>query len=155
MAPKLLALATAILLIAAGTAAAQARLTLTGMEPYFMCATCHEPLMMSQSPQAQQERSYLSGLIARGETKAQIEAAMVSQYGTTVLAVPKAQGFNLLFYIVPPLLVLAGIATLAVLLPRWRRRARSAKAADAPSAPPPFDPADARRLEEELARYEG
>jgi hypothetical protein len=40
-----------------------------------------------------------------------------------------------------------------VLLPRWRRRARAAPD-PAVAAGPALDTADAKRLEEELARYD-
>jgi cytochrome c-type biogenesis protein CcmH len=145
---------SALALAGPGGAAPRAGLTLTGMEQDFMCVICHEALDVSQSPEADQERSVISTLIARGETRAQIDRAMVAEYGSAVLAVPKARGFNIVFYVIPPVLVLAGLLALAVLLPRWRRRAR-AVAAEAKAAPPTLDTAEAKRLEEELARYDG
>ena len=93
-----------------------------------MCVSCHEPLSVAQSPQAYQERAYIRGLIAQDYTKAQIERALVAQYGPAVLAKPPANGVNLLVYILPPAILAAGIAILAVTLPRWRRRARAAAA---------------------------
>jgi cytochrome c-type biogenesis protein CcmH len=136
------------------TAAPRPGVSLTDLEQYYMCVVCHQPLNVSQSPQALQERSILSGLINKGETKAQIESAMVYQYGEAVLGVPKATGFNVVFYILPPVVLLAAIASLAVLLPRWRRRGRAAAAVAAP-APGALKSADAKRLDEELARYDG
>jgi cytochrome c-type biogenesis protein CcmH len=124
------------------------------MEPDFMCVVCHEALDVSQSPQADQERSFITTLIAQGKNRAQIDDAMVAQYGSAVLAVPKARGFNVVFYVLPPVLVLAGVLSLAVLLPRWRRRARAAAAGPAPPGAA-LDGADAQRLDEELARYDG
>jgi cytochrome c-type biogenesis protein CcmH len=159
--PRLAAIAVALVLVVAGpasaataTAAAKPQVSLTVMEQDFICATCHEPLNVAQSAQAADERAYLGSLIAQGETKSQIEAAMIGQYGPTVLALPRAQGFNLVLYILPPALLLAGIASLAVILPRWRRRARVAASDGTPPAPPPDSPG-ARRLDEELARYKG
>jgi cytochrome c-type biogenesis protein CcmH len=152
----LLALAGSALAFA-GPAAAAPRpgLTVTGMETDFMCVVCHEALNVSQAPEADQERSTISGLIAEGDTRAQIDSAMVAQYGSSVLAEPTAQGFNVVLYVLPPVLVLAGLAALAVVLPRWRRRARAAAAAETEIAGPPLDAADAKRLDEELARYDG
>jgi cytochrome c-type biogenesis protein CcmH len=150
-----LALMMATLTIATpATAAPKPRASLTNIDQDVMCVTCHEPLEVAQSPQAVAERSYISSLIAKGETKTQIENALVGQYGPAVLGVPKARGFNLTVYILPPALLLVGIASLAVILPRWRRRARAAAAQAAPPGPP-LDPTDARRLDEELARYDG
>ena len=93
-----------------------------------MCVSCHEPLAVAQSPQADSERNYIRHLIAQGQTKAQIEQALVGQYGRAVLGKPPAHGFNLTVYILPPAIVLVGIAVLAFALPRWRRRARAAAA---------------------------
>jgi cytochrome c-type biogenesis protein CcmH len=145
---------TALAIAAPASAAPRPGVSLTELEPYFMCVVCHEPLNVSQSPQANQERSFMSGLIAQGETKAQIQTAMVTQYGAAVLGVPKATGFNAVLYILPPVVLLAALASLAVLLPRWRRRGRAAAAMVVP-AQGALDTADAKRLDEELARYDG
>ena len=93
-----------------------------------MCVACHESLAVAQSPEAFSERQYIRDLIAQGETAAEIKRNMVAQYGTAVLAVPPAQGFNLVVYVLPPVLVGVGILVLALTIPRWRRRARGAGA---------------------------
>jgi cytochrome c-type biogenesis protein CcmH len=116
-----------------------------------MCVVCHEPLGVAQSPEAFQERDYIRQLIAQGKTRREIEDDLVQQYGPAVLSRPPAHGVNLLVYIVPPLLLILGIGTLAVFIPRWRRRARQA-AAPAP-ATADLDPADAQRLTEDLGRF--
>ncbi len=145
------------LLAAAGTIPAAAlavtpRTSLTDVEPDVMCVSCREPLALAQSPQAIAERGYISELVQQGLTKKQIEQALVGQYGLAVLGRPPAHGFNLTVYILPPALVLAGVALLAVYLPRWRRRGRGASATPLPHGPA-LDAADARRLDEDLARY--
>jgi cytochrome c-type biogenesis protein CcmH/NrfF len=147
-------LAAAALAIAPGAASAtpMPRASLTDVEDGVMCLVCHTPLAVSESPQANAERDFIRALIARGETKAQIDDALVAQYGPGVLALPRAHGFNLTIYVLPPALVLLGVAILAFTLPRWRRRARARAAIAAPSGQT-LDPADARRLDEELARY--
>jgi cytochrome c-type biogenesis protein CcmH/NrfF len=117
-----------------------------------MCVVCHEPLGVAQSPEAFQERDYIRQLIAQGKTRTQIEADLVQQYGPAVLARPPAHGVNLLVYIVPPLVLILGIATIAVFIPRWRRRARDAGASPA-QASGPLDAADAQRLNDDLGRF--
>ncbi len=135
--------------------AATPRASLTDIENDVMCPSCREPLAVAQSPQAYAERNYIRGLIAQGMTKAQIERQLVGQYGPSVLGKPPADGFNLTVYVLPPAIVLLGLATLAIVLPRWRRRTRTAKtAAPAAGAPPPTD-ADAQRLDEELSHFAG
>jgi cytochrome c-type biogenesis protein CcmH len=147
-----LAVATTAL-VPATCLATPPRASLTDIENDVMCPSCREPLALAQSPQAYRERAYIVALIAQGDTKAQIERALVAQYGPAVLGRPPASGFNLAVYVLPPAVVLAGLMLLAVTLPRWRKRSR----APAPplAAAPRIDPADARRLEDDLARYEG
>ena len=130
--------------------AATPRASLTDIENNVMCVVCNEPLAVAQSPQADRERDFISALIAKGYTKHQIEQALIAQYGQSVLALPPAHGFNLTVYVLPPAILLLGAAGLAFALPRWRRRTRAATE----SAPPPaLEPADASRLEEDLARH--
>jgi cytochrome c-type biogenesis protein CcmH len=133
--------------------AATPRASYTDILNDVMCPSCREPLALAQSPQAYRERAFIQTLIAQGETKAQIERALEAQYGPAVLGRPPASGFNLTVYVLPPAVVLLGLITLAVTLPRWRKRSRAA-AAPLP-AQPRIAPADARRLEDDLARYEG
>jgi len=134
--------------------AAIPRTSLTAIWNDVMCVSCREPLAVAQSPQAYAERAYIRTLVAQGDTKAQIERELVAQYGPAVLGRPPAHGFNLTVYVLPPAILVIGIATLAFTLPRWRRRTREAAAAPVVTRPPP-DPADAERLEEELAHFEG
>jgi cytochrome c-type biogenesis protein CcmH len=151
------ALAAVVSLVALPTAAAAAaspRASLTDIENDVMCVSCREPLAVAQSPQAEAERDYIRSLIGQDETKAQIERELVAQYGSAVLGRPPAHGFNLTVYIVPPAILLLGIATLALTLPQWRRRARVADES-AVSDAPPLSPTDASRLDEELSRYGG
>jgi cytochrome c-type biogenesis protein CcmH len=152
-----LAAALALVLVPAlapvAASAVPARASLTDIEGDVMCTSCHEPLSVAQSPQADSERSYIRSLIAQGQTKPQIERALVAQYGPSVLALPPAHGFNLTVYILPPLILAVGIVTLVITLPKWRRRARAAERAPLPSGPA-LDAGDARRLDEDLARHE-
>ncbi|HEY8764130.1 MAG TPA: cytochrome c-type biogenesis protein CcmH [Solirubrobacteraceae bacterium] len=137
----------------AAASAATPRASLSEIENEVMCVSCREPLALAQSPQAFAERDYVRMLVNQGQTKQQIEQALVAQYGTAVLGRPPAKGFNLTVYILPPALVVIGLITLAVTLPRWRRRARAA-AATPLAAGPRLGAADARRIDEDLARYD-
>jgi cytochrome c-type biogenesis protein CcmH len=138
----------------ATAAATQARASLLDIENEVMCVVCNEPLAVSQAPEAYRERALIKRLIAAGDTKAQIERQLVAQYGTAVLGRPPAHGFSLTVYVLPPAIVAAGILILVFTLPRWRRRAQAARARPLPTSPGP-DPAESRRLEEELGRYGG
>jgi cytochrome c-type biogenesis protein CcmH len=137
--------------------AAQApRASATDIEDEVMCVACGVPLDIAESPQADRERAYIRKLVARGLTKDQIKSELVATYTDRVLATPKERGFGLVAYLVPIALVLAALAALAVFLPRWRNRGGGA--GQGPGAPfaagPALSDADARRLEEDLARYD-
>jgi cytochrome c-type biogenesis protein CcmH len=136
--------------------AVAARTTLPAVESQAMCVTCKIPLQVAQSPQADRERAFIARLIAAGLTEAQIKRALVREYGPAVLALPSTHGFGLAAYIVPPCAVLAVLGLLALLLPRWRR-ARAALTAEGTlpsSSAPVLSPADAARLDADIARFD-
>jgi cytochrome c-type biogenesis protein CcmH len=137
-------------LVPATTGAATSRASFTEIEQDVMCIACHEPLAVAQSPEAFSERAYIRTLIAQGLTKQQIEKQLVVQYGPAILAKPPAHGFNLLIYVLPPVLLIIAVIGLVLTIPKWRRRSRAALPLP---AGPEIDPDDARRLEEDLARH--
>jgi cytochrome c-type biogenesis protein CcmH/NrfF len=137
------------LALAAPAAAAPPKTSLPDIEDEVMCVECGTPLSVSDSPVAQQERSFIRRQIAAGKTKAQIKAALVQEYGDEVLADPKKGGFNATLWVVPSLLVLLGAAAIVFALRRWRA---NTPAEDATELPPPLSPEDARRLEADLQR---
>jgi cytochrome c-type biogenesis protein CcmH/NrfF len=119
-----------------------------------MCPSCHEPLSVAQSSQAIAERDYVRLLVSKCYTRAQVMREMVAQYGETVLGKPPASGFNLTIYVLPPALVLVGIAVLLLTLPKWRARARAATASSATGdAENGLSPEDAERLDRDLAGF--
>ena len=76
---------------------------------------------------------------------------LVEQYGSRVLALPKDKGFGRAAYLVPIALVALMLIALAIFLPRWRRNRDD----EGPSNEgPTLTDADARRLDEDLARYD-
>ncbi|HTR72482.1 MAG TPA: cytochrome c-type biogenesis protein CcmH [Solirubrobacteraceae bacterium] len=133
-------------------ARARAKTSLPAIERRVMCVTCKIPLMVADSEQASREREYIKGLISEGKTEAQVESALVGQYGPAVLALPKASGFDLAAYMVPLAAVIGLAGVLMLLLPRWRTRARvqAGKQTDTPT----LGAADAARLDADLARFE-
>ena len=89
--------------------------------------------------------------------KASIKAALVSEFGTGILAAPPKKGFNLLAWVLP----FAGLALAAVLVGgvAWRAsrhgRGRASVPADTSlNGHKPLDPEAERRLDEELARFD-
>ena len=71
-----------------------------------------------------------------------------------MLAEPRKSGFDLTAWLVPVAAILLAAGGIAIgpaaLAPRRRRRRGSAS----PGGDPPLEPADAERLEADLARYD-
>jgi cytochrome c-type biogenesis protein CcmH len=151
MSRTLVLLAAFALLLAAPALASEQHPTLAEMEGEIICPTCHTTLDQSDAPIAQQIKRYIAARIAAGATKSQIEASLVAQFGTGVLAEPPKKGFDLLAWLLPIGGVIAGAAVLGVLAWRW---SRTGPAAPVVAAGPPLDPALERRLDEELRRFD-
>ncbi len=145
---RLGAIVLAFLLLAAPAAAAAKPPTLADLEDEVMCVECGTPLVVSQSPVANQERAFITEQIAAGKDKSQIKAALVEEYGDQVLADPGAKGFNATLWIVPVLLVLLAATGILFAVRRWRRNGPEPAAALAPA----LNADDARRLDAELRR---
>lgn len=128
------------------------RASLPEIEREVMCVTCKIPLNVAQSPQADRERAFIQSLIDEGRSEAQIKDALVGQYGRAALALPSNSGFDAAAYLVPLAALLALLVALAVLLPRWRRRARTQARERTPA--PALGAADAQRLEADLERFD-
>jgi cytochrome c-type biogenesis protein CcmH/NrfF len=151
----LAALAALALLTAPVASAITPRTNLPAIESQVMCVTCKIPLTVAQSPQADRERAFIQELIGQGQDEGQIKQALVAQYGPQVLALPATHGFDLAVYLVPIALVAVVLALLVLLLPRWRARSRSQAAVAAGTAESKtLSPADAARLESDLARFD-
>jgi hypothetical protein len=69
-----------------------------------------------------------------------------------VLALPSDNGFGAAAYLVPLAACLALLGALAVLLPRWRRRARAQAQSRGPA--PALSVADSQRLDADLERFD-
>jgi cytochrome c-type biogenesis protein CcmH len=132
--------------------AAKPRASFNDLEDEVMCDVCGIPLNIAESPRAEQQRQELKQLIAQGLTKKQIEDVLVARYGPSILATPPDHGFSLAAYLVPIGAVLAALVALAIAIPRWRRRRPAAGTGEDDPAPA-MSAADARRLDEDLARF--
>jgi cytochrome c-type biogenesis protein CcmH len=151
-------LAVALVAAPAAASAAQPRASFSDLENEVMCDTCNVPLNVAESPRADQERREIHDLIARGLTKQQIKDELARRYGPQILALPPDEGFNLAVYGAPIAVVALLLGIAALLLPRWRRRGAGAAATPSPSPSPgtvpDLSPADAARLDEDLARWD-
>ena len=155
MTRRLLVALVAGLALAAPAAASEQHPTLPELERELICPTCHESLAASSSPIADRMRAFIRARIAAGDTKSEIEAKLVDQFGESVLAAPPKKGFNLLAWLLPLVGLALGAVVLAVLARRWSR----SRAAPAPAGPSDngrvaMDPELEQRLDEELARFD-
>jgi cytochrome c-type biogenesis protein CcmH/NrfF len=144
--------AAALLILAGALIGAAPATTLNDVEDELMCDTCNVPLNIAQSPRADQERAEIRRLIAQGKTKQQILGIFKAEYGPNVLADPTGGGSATASWLVPAAAILAALALVALLLPRWRRNRRAMDADEAPAAD--LSPADADRLDRDLAFYD-
>jgi cytochrome c-type biogenesis protein CcmH/NrfF len=151
----LLASLALALALAAPAVAAAPRASLPDIEDEVMCLECRTPLNVSNSDVADQQRAFISDLIAQGLTKEQVKARLVDEYGPRVLGQPEEKGFGLAAWIVPIVVALAALALVVLTARRWRR-APGEDGAPARGASPGtgLDPDDARRLDAELAAYD-
>ena len=95
------------------------RLT-TAVASELRCPVCQGlSLQASPSELAQQMRGLVKEQLASGKTPDQVKAYFVSKYGEWILLAPKAQGFNLLVYLLPALVVVGGGAFVYVMVRRW------------------------------------
>jgi cytochrome c-type biogenesis protein CcmH len=140
----------AVILVLGLTAAAEPQTTLPDVEDEVMCVECRTALNISTSPVADQERAFIREKIAQGMTKAEVKAALVDAYGPDVLGEPEAKGFDLSVWLVPVALVLLAAGGVVLLARRWRRDGGAEPVAPGPD----LDPADARRLDSELASFD-
>lgn len=115
-------------------AASCPKTTELAMESKVMCQVCGVPLALANSLEADRERAFITELVNRCDSVQQIEAAMVAQYGPTILASPGSHGFAITSWLVPVAGVLgAALAIVAVVVLTRRRRRDEEAAASAPA----------------------
>ena len=154
---RLVLLAVLALTLAAPAAASEQHPSLAELEGQLMCPICEgETLAQSSSPAAQRIKVEIQRRIAAGDTRSEIKRRLVSEWGARILAAPPRHGFDLLAWLLPIVGVLAGAAVLGVLAWRWTREREPEPAPQRWSLNGhPLGPDEERRLDEELARFDG
>ena len=141
-------LVLAAMLFVSSASASEQHPTLNELEGEVMCPTCHTTLDQSNAPIARRIEAYISGRIAAGDTKSEIEGKLVAQFGEAILAAPPHKGFDLLAWWLPEFGALGGALLLAASAYRWSRTRPST----AEPVLEPLDPELELRLDQELAR---
>jgi cytochrome c-type biogenesis protein CcmH/NrfF len=81
-------------------------------------------------PDSDQMLAELRADLAQGQGDNAILEAFQEKYGPTILAAPMFSRFNVIAWIVPPALLLLGIAGIVLLVRRWRLRAAAEPAVE-------------------------
>jgi len=144
-----LGLAAAVLAVA-GTAAAASPPNAADLEAEIVCPVCETTLDQSNAPVAERMKLYIRERIAAGDSEGEIKDALVAEFGPAVLATPRKSGFGLLAWLLPLVAIGVGIVVVALLARSWSRRRELGDAAATP-----IEPELDRRVDEELARFEG
>ena len=130
--------------------------TLAELEKRYICPTCQTTLELSNAPVAERMRAFIRERIAAGDSRSEIDEALVADFGEEVLAAPPKEGFNLLAWVLPLLGGALAVGALAFALVRWSRT-RPEPEAPAPASAnggPPLDPELERKVDEELSRFD-
>ncbi len=113
------------------------------------CPVCENtPLDVCPTQACIQWRATIKEKLAAGWTDQQIKDYFVEQYGERVLAQPSARGWNILVWVLPPVIVVVAAAIFIFYLRSMRR---TAPAVATPSGGTDKDEYT-KRLEEELAK---
>jgi cytochrome c-type biogenesis protein CcmH len=155
---RVLLLAAAALILAAPATASEQHPTLGELENQVMCPVCPgETLAQSNVPAAQQVKRNIQRWIDEGNTRSEIKRKLVADYGPQILAAPPRHGFDLLAWVLPLAGILGASAVVAFLAWRWSRRRDEPEHLPGPSSlnGRPLDPELERRLDDELARFDG
>lgn len=79
------------------------------LEYEIMAPCCYgSPVGDHDSEAAKQVKAQIGQLITEGKTREEILDMYVAIYGERILASPRAQGFNIMAYVMPPLFLLLG-----------------------------------------------
>jgi cytochrome c-type biogenesis protein CcmH len=145
------------LVLAAPAGASEQHPTLPELEGQLMCPICEgETLAQSDSAPAQQIKAYIQRRIDQGATRSQIKQELVVMWGKRILAAPPRHGFDLLAWLLPIVGVLGAATVLGVVAWRWTRQREPEPAPQRWSLNGhPLGPDEERRLDEELARFDG
>jgi cytochrome c-type biogenesis protein CcmH len=145
------ALALCALVAALLTGTAMAAPSPADLEAQLVCPVCGTTLDQSDAPVAQRMKQIVRERLAAGATEAQIKAELVDQFGPGVLAEPPKSGFDLLAWLVPLGVLVAGAVGVGLIAWGWSRRRGDGGADDAPAA---LDAELERRVDAELRRFE-
>jgi len=96
------------------------------LEREFVAPCCwKEAVATHRSPEATEVRTEISNLLDQGKIADEIKNIMVAQYGRRILIKPTTEGFNLLAWTGPFIMLAIGFVIVGVWLFRFRRKRNS------------------------------
>ena len=119
------------------------------------CPVCENtPLDVCPTQACKEWREEIRSMLADGKSEAEIKQHFVEYYGARVLSEPPRTGFNWLVYVVPPMVIVAGVFVLFRAFRAWSQPTTSETGAvtDEEDAPPVPDDEYIARMEEELKK---
>ena len=123
------------------------------------CPVCENtPLDVCPTDACKEWREEIRGMLAEGKTEAEIKQHFVDYYGARVLSEPPRTGFNWLVYVVPPIVIVAGIFVLFRAFRAWSQPTvadiipERGAGTDEEDALPSSDDEYIARMEEELKK---
>jgi cytochrome c-type biogenesis protein CcmH len=155
---KLIAVLLTALIVAAPALASQRHPTLAEVEDQLMCPVCAgETLAQSDSAPAQRMKAHIQQRIRQGWTRSRIIDEEVAIWGKRILAAPPRHGFDLLAWALPLVGILGAAGVIGLLAWRWSRGREEPEHLPGPWSlnGRPLDPELERKLDEELARFDG
>lgn len=117
------------------------------------CPVC-EDMSVADSPSALavSMRGRIATELQRGETPAQIRDGFVRSYGDWILLTPPARGFDLTAWILPFVLLLAGLGAAVLAVRRWSPPLAASSGGDAAAgAEPDLAPSDRALLDRAMS----
>lgn len=114
---------------------------------HLRCVVCQN-LSVADSPSemASQMRAIIRERLAAGESPQDVQRYFVDRYGEWILLEPPRRGFNLVVWLLPLVVVVAGLASVVILVRRWTQRRRATPTVGV------VDPAMSERIRRELER---
>ena len=139
------------LLAAPPASASEQKPTPAELESELVCPVCETTLDSSDAPVARLMKTRIRERIAAGDTKSEIKAHFVDQFGTAVLAVPPRKGFDLVAWVLQLAGLGLGVVAVGAIAWRWSHVRGDAPPADDEE---PLDPALERRVDDELEKFD-
>jgi cytochrome c-type biogenesis protein CcmH len=117
-----------------------------------MCPLCAgQTIAQSNNETSAQMRDLVLKKLRQGESKEEILQYFKSRYGERIMAKPSKEGFNLILWVLPFVLVLLAAISIYFLIRRWSSRVQASPAANFDE-----DPLSEyqERLEKELKQFD-